>query len=318
MHLSMTRVFRLLAGAATAALLFAASSASADSETVTVTVDGKVHRSLLYKPESAASGAPLVLILHGGGGRPERMRRVGFETLADTHGFLAAYPEGTNRSWADGRDTDFTRQRKGGTDDVAFLRALIGKLIAEYDADPDRVYITGASNGGMMSFRMACDAADLIAAAAPIIANLPVDYAGKCKPSRPVPMLIMNGTEDEFVPYEGGQIVPFLKDDRGSVLSTTDTVRFWTTANECRDRPEVEQLADTDTEDGTRVIKSRWSECAGDAEVLLYRIEGGGHTVPGTTRRRGRLRPMAQRLGKTSQDINGAAEIWTFFSRHSR
>ena len=156
-----------------------------------------------------------------------------------------------------------------------------------------------------MSLRMACEASEVIAGAGVMIASMPAKL--DCAPTEPISVLIMNGTEDPLVPFEGGQ-VHFFRQELGEVNSTPDTVAFWLDANQCDPNPLVERLPDLDTEDGTQVQLDTYAGCDGDVSVLMYTIEGGGHTIPGGTQYVPKIV-----IGRVSHDIHAAEAIWDFF-----
>lgn len=252
--------------------------------------------------------APLVLALHGGGGDGERMCRLegGVQELAEEGGFIVVCPDGVENHWNDGRALDKWRAHAEDIDDVGFLLSLIDIISEDYPIDPDRIFVTGMSNGGKMSLRLACEAADTFAAAAPVIASLPADL--DCQPSEPISILVMNGMEDPLVPWEGGQ-VHFYRQELGEALSTPDTVAFWVSENGCDPSPVSEWLPDIDPEDETRIKKEVYSKCDAHTSVVLFSVEGGGHTWPG-----GSQYVPAMLIGRVSHDLHAGEEIWSFFA----
>jgi polyhydroxybutyrate depolymerase len=271
-----------------------------------------------------AAPAPVVLMLHGGGGNADQVWTgddgMAWRRLADDRGLILLLPEGrldpgtaNAHHWNDCR-TDLLEPSVATTsNDVGFLRAVVEWTADRWTVDRDRVYVTGASNGGMMSFRMAMEASNLLAAAAPIIANLP--EPSECgEPSRAVPMLIMNGTEDPLMPWDGG-CVASRTCERGAVMSTEDTVAYWVRINAIRTDPTCVDLPDTVPEDGSTVTVCTYVGGTAESEVVLYRVDGGGHSVPGPN-----PLPWWYRLvvGPRNRDIVAADEVWTFFERHTR
>ncbi|MBI5379162.1 MAG: phospholipase [Nitrospirae bacterium] len=256
---------------------------------------------------------PLVLALHGGGGTGKRMEdltRNGFNALAERERFVVAYPDGVDRHWNDGRGLDRWRAQQEDIDDVGFLSHLIDTLVGELRLDPKRVYVTGASNGALMAHRLACERPEMLAAIAPVIGAMPANIAPRCAPSRPVPVLMINGTEDTLVPWEGGEI-RLGRTKLGEKLSVPDTVRLWVKLNGCPSKPTVTYEPDKDPQDGTRVRKENYGPCRNDSEIILYAVEGGGHTWPGG------LQYFPERIvGKTSRDIDASEVIWRFFQQH--
>ncbi|MFV2043149.1 MAG: PHB depolymerase family esterase [Anaerolineales bacterium] len=284
-------------------------ASSTDPELISqpITHAGLERSYYLVEPSQMTDPVPLVLSLHGGGGTGQQMCALagGIQELADRERFLVACPEGVENHWNDGRANDRYRAHIEDIDDVGFLRALIDRLSTTYNVDPNRIYVTGVSNGGMMSLRMACEASDVIAAAGAVIASLP--DALSCEPEQPISILLMNGTEDPLVPWEGGQVHLF-RQELGEVLSTPDAVSFWVAANGCDPTPLAEQLPDIDPQDGTRIYVDTYSGCNGDVAVVLYTVEGGGHTLPGGTQYLPKLI-----IGRVSKDLHAGEAIWQFF-----
>lgn len=259
---------------------------------------------------------PLVLALHGGGGKGSTFDAwttagaLGRE--ADRRGIVVVYPQGVERAWRDGRK-DHLRGKTTGIDDVGFISALIDVLVQSTAVDPRRVYATGISNGGFMSYRLACDLPHKLAAVAPVTANLPLALQERT-PAQPISLMVVNGTADPLVPYGGGEVrlLRFGR-GRGRILSTDATLRWWAGRNGCPLTPSRTTLADADPADGTRVTRVTYSGGRGGSEVVLLKVTGGGHTWPGGTQ----YLP-ARLIGRTSRDIDATREILTFFARHSR
>ncbi len=266
---------------------------------LTLTHGGLTREAILYRPTAHHTPLPTLLVLHGSGGDGRRMQQLtNFNHLADAEGFMVVYPDGVAREWNDGRIF-----RPSTVDDVGFISALIDRLVAEYGADPERIFASGISNGGLMSYRLACDLSGKIRGIAAVAANLARDLHPNCTPRLPIAVLIMNGTADPLVPYNGGEIMG----GRGVVLSTEETVAFWRAHNQCTDRPEVQALPNRAPLDRTRVYLTAYQNCA--AKVALYRIEGGGHTWAG-----GLQHLPAALVGRHSRDIDASAVIWAFFA----
>lgn len=273
---------------------------------------GRARSYAVYAPSGAARGLPAVFVLHGGGGRGLQLRShtAGrFDRLADREGFLVVYPDGVEKSWNDGRANDRTASREK-VDDVGFLGALADRLVREAGADPRRLYAVGISNGGFMSHALACRDAARWAAVAPVSASLNAEADAPCRPARPVPILMVNGTEDKLVPWDGREVRFFYK-VLGAKRTVPETVAAWTGFDGCRGKPAEEDLPDADPGDGTRWRLSAWRDCKAGSEVLLYRVEGGGHTWP----RGGIYLPRV--VGRTSRDVDFEALVWAFFKRHA-
>ncbi|MBM3694373.1 MAG: poly(3-hydroxybutyrate) depolymerase [Actinobacteria bacterium] len=245
---------------------------------------GLERRFHLVVPGSIAKPAPLVVVLHGfTRSGAEIDRTSGMSALAVEEGFVAAYPDGTGipRRWISSPLL--------GDLDVVFFRDLVKVVSGAVDIDPRRVYVAGFSNGGGMAARLACDAADLVAAVGPVAAAYP---GGPCDPARPVPVLAIHGTADPIVPYEGlGEVLPAVE----------GVVAGWVARNGCAPAPTVEGVA-------PEVTRASWAGCGAGADVLLYRVEGGRHGWPGSSDR--------TPWGKTTDAIDAAALLWEFFAAH--
>lgn len=259
---------------------------------------------------------PVVFVLHGGGGSAQIMMRMwgrGFNDLADARGIILVYPEGipdepggAKHHWNDGRGDQRWAAHRQGVDDIGFFSKVIDHVVDRYRGDPKRVFVTGASNGGMMCYRVACELSDKVRAVAAMIANLPPELS-ECRPAKPISVLIMNGTEDPLMPYQGGEIT-FGRVKLGKVLSAAETVKFWAARNGLTGPPETSLEPDKDPQDGTRVRRERYPAGANKAEVVFYTIEGGGHTTPGG------LQYLPERLiGRTSRDFDAGEVIINFF-----
>lgn len=266
-----------------------------------------------YAPPNLASGAPLVLALHGSMGNAEQMRRstgYGFERLADRHGFVLAYPEGYDHHWNDCRKKASFTARRLGIDDVGYLRALVARFRSEYGVDSTRIYAVGVSNGGHMIYRLALEAPDLVLAVAAVAANLPAAENMECTPVRGrTSVLILNGTADPINPYDGGDVTLFGFGNRGRVVSAHESAAYFARRNGITDPPTTEALAQPEGS-ATSAERTVWSSAAG-AEVRLYTIRNGGHTIPQPHARFPRI------LGRTHTALDGPAEIWRFFARQA-
>jgi polyhydroxybutyrate depolymerase len=258
-----------------------------------------------------AKPTPLLIVLHGGGGTGQGMNKLtNFNDIADRKNFIVVYPDGFENHWNDGRGVEVYRAQNQNVDDVGFISALIDKLSQEFNIDAKRVYVTGISNGAMMSHRLGSELSQKVAAIAPVAGNIPVNMAWIWAPSRPVSVLIINGTEDPLVPWAGGEVHlgPL---ELGMVLPVADTIKFWVTHNKCTASPQVTQLPDKDPSDGTTVRVETYGGCQDSVAVVLYAVEGGGHTWPG-----GLQYASKSRIGKTSRDFDASEVIWQFFQEH--
>jgi polyhydroxybutyrate depolymerase len=245
---------------------------------------------------------PLVIALHGAGGTGRQMQRfAGFDNIAAREQFLVAYPDGVDHHWNDGRGAVNT-----GVDDVAFIASLIDEIAGVHAIDRTRVYVTGASNGAMMTYRLGCDLADRIAGIAPVIGNLPATIT--CAPRAPLSVLAINGTDDPLVPYGGGEVAR----NRGTVLSAMLSTAAFARAAGCSGAQPTINEPDIDRDDGSRTRRTRYS-CPAPVEIELLTLEGAGHTWPGGPQYLPRFV-----IGGTSHDFDGGERIWEFFATHTR
>lgn len=267
-----------------------------------ITVGGSEREFFLHVPDEVRGRpAAVVFALHGGASNSglQMHYKVDFTPLADREGFVVVYPSG-QRGWNVGASDAFiVRNFSSTADDVGFFRAMFDALIEEKVADPDRIYVVGGSNGGMMTHRLACEFADRIAGAAAVVATLPASAPQEWpRPSRPVPFMLLLGTADPLVKYAGS----------GQTLSAAETVDFWRQQNHCVGEPRREDLRDRDSADGCRVRSERYD---GDAPVLFYTMEGHGHGWP-------MQRDRQDGTGPKTRDISVPEETWKFFQGLAR
>jgi polyhydroxybutyrate depolymerase len=284
---------------------------SAKLSRATLAWDGRDRSFSSYVPAQTEEHPALLLALHGSDGNGDQARETfgyEFDRLADEHGFIAVYPDGVEGHWNDCRKAAPYAAKKLAIDDVGYLGALVARFVQENGVDPQRVFVTGISNGGQMALRLALEAPTLVRGVAPVIASLPTDENMDCKPSgRPVSILLMNGTADPMNPYEGGTVALYgIWGNRGTVRSTKDTIGYWAALAGYTTPPEITLLPDQDRSDGSTVERRRWHGL-GRRDVALDTIRGGGHTVPHPRVRLPRI------LGPTNGDIVAAREIWSFF-----
>lgn len=282
------------------------SSLKAGDQDMSWSAGGVTRQVRLYVPASAnrSKPLPLVIVLHGGGQKggemieePSRMNET-----ADANSFLVAYPTGAvagkwgGYTWNGGDCCGAAME--SNVDDVSAIGSLIDGLTSGGCVDTKRVYVTGVSNGGIMSYRLACDLSDKIAAAAPIAGSL-MDTT--CTPNRPVSMYIMHGTADSFINYEGGENWK-RSGARRPFLSVKESEDRWLRIDRCPSEPKISfKRGDTTcmTHDG----------CGEGTAVTVCTIQGGGHAWPGGQQK------LKFLIGKTTQDISNQ-QMWDFFAAH--
>lgn len=254
----------------------------------------------VYVPESRQQRPALFIVLHGSMGNGDAIRRqtqYGFDLLSDRHGVLVAYPDGFEGHWNDCRKHAPYEARAQEIDDVAFLKGIISEQAARYNADRERVFLVGYSNGGHLAFRIASEAGELVSAIAVIGANMPESGHSICHEiEKPMSAILINGMQDPINPYSGGEVSLFGFGSRGRVLSSSQTMARLGASGE----PEVM----SEMGDGSLGIE-RWSTDSAAHELVS--ISSGGHTIPTM---RGR---MPRIVGPTYHGIEAAELIWRFF-----
>ena len=277
---------------------------AAQADLLRLTVGSTERLALVVNRPAPGEARPLVVVLHGGAGSAAAQRsRTGFDALAQREGFMVVYPEGT--SWGQGMhawNTGYLMRRQVGmVDDVAFLDALIDHLIAHHGADPKRVYMTGGSNGAMMTLVYATRRAERLAAIAPVVGAM---FSFDERPSRPLPILLINGALDDEVPIEGGMSRnPMVRRAQSAPYkSLQETIAFWLEVN----RSAAEPVVKVEGSVTTRI----WRASPGGADTVSVVDVQAGHGWPGSG--------PTRRATAPSSTMSATEAIWRFFSQHAR
>lgn len=294
-----------------------------------VEVNGKSRLYQIYRPATMRDGAPAVLVLHGGS---QSMRKIFRENagatlawiyIAEREGALLIAPNGTGRRDGDpSGDTQAWNDLRSDTarvkaDDVAFLRRVILDETRTQKLDAKRIYITGGSNGGMMTFRMLIEAPEQFAAGAAFIANLPANMQSLPRPALPTPIMIVNGTKDPLVKWEGGVVAR--DESRGVTASTAETVAWWVKANGATPQASRrDSLPDINQNDGCQITLDVYDADHGGAPVWLYSVIGGGHAMPSIRYDISNSLIVRRLIGTACKDAEGAELAWRFFVTQSR
>lgn len=275
-------------------------SLSAQDETREVWHDGEIRSYLLHLPDAydGESGLPLVINMHGfGSNATEQQIYTRFNSLSDQNNFIVVYPQGLPAEIPIGEGNHWNAGFGTGVDDTGFLDKLIDLLWNEFKIDLSRVYATGMSNGGYMSYTLACELSGRIAAIASVTGSMTTLQETSCNGEYVVPVLQFHGTADPVVNYEGDE----------NYLSIPDLMEFWADKQGCVPEINEEDLPDTRPEDGSSVTIVSYSDCN---DVILYRINNGGHTWPNGA-------VDLPEAGSTNRDINASSIIWNFFSQYA-
>ncbi|RLF40695.1 MAG: polyhydroxybutyrate depolymerase [Thermoplasmata archaeon] len=270
--------------------------------------DSRVRFYAIHIPDSYndTTPVPLVIALHGGGGNAKSMEdKTGFNNLSDEKGFIVAYPEGTGKfkhiflTWNAGYCCGYALENN--IDDVGFIRELIKTLEGKYNIDSNRIYITGHSNGAMLTYRLGAELSDIVAAIAPVagsIGGYATNDSQLCiipEPKYPVSVIAIHGRLDSHVPYDGGHGT---NATGGRIdLSVNESISFWVEHDMCNPIPEVEKNGN--------ITITRYTGGRNNTEVVLYTIENGEHWWPSSDK-------------DPYKELSASEIIWDFFENHSK
>jgi polyhydroxybutyrate depolymerase len=242
-----------------------------------LSVGGHDRTYRLHKPTGLPASAPLVVMLHGGFGTDAQAERsYGWDELADSSKFVVAYPDGLNRAWNVNGAGCCGRPAKQGIDDVGFITAAVADIKRNVSIDASRVYVTGMSNGGMMSYTLACDTS-IFAAIGPVSGT----QLDPCRSPHPLSVMTIHGTKDPLVPYGGGPGHGFAHINGPPVPQTN---AFWRKVDQCR----------TPVETTSGSVTTSTAGCPDNRSVVLVTVGGGGHHWPDFA----------------------TAKLWQFFAAH--
>lgn len=278
-------------------ILLTVSISQAQSNTIeTIQHGGLTREYRLYVPAmyDGIEAVPLVFNLHGYTSNAQQQELYGnFTAIADTANFIIVHPEGTEdgsgQQWWNAFDAP-------SPDDVGFISALIDELDLNYNIDLNCVYSTGMSNGGFMSFELACSLGNRIAAVASVTGAMPVGKFNTCNAPKPTPIMQIHGTNDATVPYGGNATMEPIE----------DIVDFWVGQTNCNPTPTVTNMPDIDMSDGSTAEHYLYTGGDQNTTIEHFKIINGGHTWPGA--------PVD--IGVTNHDIDASIEIWRFFRQY--
>jgi polyhydroxybutyrate depolymerase len=253
-----------------------------------MTVAGERRELIVHIPPHPKPGMRLVVDLHGATSNMQQQDLyTGFDRLADREGFVVATPNGVDAAVRQWRFFD--------PKDIDFAKAIVTTLSRDACVDRAHAYAVGLSSGAGMTMSLACNSSDVFAGFGPVAGEFYND--AYCGAARPRPLIIFPGTADPVVPYTGGSLAT----NRGlTVRNAETTAAQWAKHNRCTSGPVTTHL-------GSEVSRLTWSGCA--APVVLYRIDGGGHTWPGAV-------VDVDVLGPTTHQVRATEEMWEFFSRY--
>jgi polyhydroxybutyrate depolymerase len=273
-------------------------------------IDG---RKRTYTVVASATPRAVVLVFHGSrqnGAVHRRFTGGAFDTLAREHDAAVVYLDGYAGNWNDARRGSRFRARQEDVDDVAFTRAVVDRLVATRGVDAERVFGVGYSNGGQMVMRLAHETPRLLAGAAVIAATMPTPENFLLDGNAPaaIPTLLIHGTKDRIVPYDGGELARWARavfKVGGASRSAPETAAYFAAANDIDVTPITAVLAS----DGATTVERLEYRAEGRPPVALYTVVGGGHTIPGP-------KPAPFIVGRTSKALDTAELLAQFFALH--
>src|ERR1022692_1370017 len=294
-------------------MLLVSSSARAQETKEKVTVEDVDRAYMVRLPRGYDHGQkyPVVILLHGMNQDTDDIERLTrFNELADKDGIIAVFPSAQGGRWNVGVTPPARQPMMGGpgrqenkpapADDVEFLTQMLDQMATKFSVDPARIYAAGLSEGGLMAMKVGCAMADRIAAIAPVGAAMPKTMI--CLPSRPLPVVMINGTSDPVVPYGGGTEHNL----QLPTISVEDSAKAWARINRCAEKPTQSKLP-AHEKGGMETKVDTFDGCQQGAQVVSYSVKGGGNTWPG-----GEQYEVEKQIGKTSQDLNANETLWSF------
>jgi len=293
-----------------------------------ITHDGLARYFSYYIPSQLKPNPDVVLLFHGGTQSMRKIlrKRAGgtqeWQSLAEKSGFLLLLPNGVNvktgdtkgdkQNWNDCRIAVKGNNSSSTADDVGFVDQLLDWSVINFKINESRVYVTGASNGGMMSLRLITELSSRITAAAVFIAHQP-EKTDCRKPTKPIPLLMMSATDDPLMLWQGGQI----RGDGPMIMSAHDTLEYWLQVNKAdKEKQKTRQLANINKKDDSVIIQTIYPANTGGQPVWFYKIQDAGHTMPSKKHKV----PFIARLlvGSQNKDLEATHEAWRFLQQFSK
>lgn len=278
-----------------------------------LTLDGLQREYALRLPKnySPAQHYPVIFALHGGGGTYKNaIGLYNFDEVADQYGYILVYPNALNKSWSMPGVSSRVKGNRQDIDDVHFISVLIDTVVTGYHGDEKRVFCTGLSRGGIFSLYLAGHLANRIAGIAPVCASIPTSIAGTYAYTRPVPVLLINGTADPLILYNGGA-GKYQRNNQDEeqydMLPTQELVAKIASLNKDATTPVTETIPDANTQDNCTA--TRYTYQSNSAPTVFIKIQGGGHTWPG-----GKQYLPKFLIGNVCKDFKAETTICEFFN----
>jgi polyhydroxybutyrate depolymerase len=273
-----------------------------------LSVNGISREYTIHLPPASNEKAsvPLVLVFHGGGGNNKQVQRyMQMDPIADRENFIVVYPNGIGKQWNDGREF---KESVSINDDVQFISQLLDSMLQHFHVDSKRIFATGISNGGFFSIYLSLRLNKRLLAVAPVCASIPARIYSWFFPEKPISILIINGTKDPLVPYNGGTVGNRMTGDRGDCMPTDSMISRYVRINQTTTSPVIISLPDNNKRDGCTAIEYTYAGGMDGTIVRLVKINNGGHTLPG-----GYPYLPKMIIGRVCNDFEGNQMIWEFF-----
>ena len=280
----------------------------------TIIHEGIEREYIVHVPENLNNDSSIVFVIHGYTGSAEGIAAYsGMNSIAEREGFIAVYPQGTIDSYGNAFfNVSYEFNDESTINDVSFIRELVKSISHEFNLKRKKAFATGMSNGGEMSYLLACTSSDLFKAVAPVAGVLMKGLKDSCELSSPVPVFEIHGTADKISLYEGD-----LNNEKGwgAYYDLPSTIDFFAKRYQLVNKS-VKQITSKESgADYDIFFERHWKDDL-EEEVWMYRIEGGRHVWPGK-RLRWRDEPMARLyFGTGNEDINASEEVWAFFKKY--
>lgn len=274
-----------------------------NAENASITINGEKRDYLWYEPSNLSTAKiPLLFCFHGGGGSAKNTYTAyGFNDIAEREKFIVVYPNGFDKNWNDGRNGTCIDQTH---DDAKFISELLVLFATKYNIDTTKIFATGMSNGAIFSNYLAHKLPGKFKAIAPVCGSISEPIANSYS-SLPCSVIMINGTDDELVKYEGGFVTK--KECRGKVISVDETLSKWKLINQINSTATVEKLPNIVLKDDCSATRYNYIGGVNNTKVSLIKVEKGGHQWPGKNARK------ITSAGNKCEDFNASEVIWDFF-----
>ncbi len=280
----------------------------------TILIDNTSREYIYFVPPNTSNKKlPIIIALHGGGGTAKVFERTSilFNKRAVSEGAVIIYPQAINKSWNAGDIPTYSPRNKTDANDVKFIEYLIDLAIGQWSGNPDRIYLTGPSRGGIMSFFLADTLNHRITAISPVMASLNESMFETYSYDRPISVLAINGTKDPLILYEGGAANMWKNKDLGpeaTIVPIETLMKHIAQMNGCDTSYEIVSIPDKNKRDSSYAENWIFQQCPHSASTIFVKVVGGGHTYPGGIQ----YLPKSM-IGVVNRDFNSMEMIWDFF-----